>query len=198
MGLLLLPKERSALSDPQAQPVADPMPCRHGWVHPSGSWGDAEHQVGVPGKVVMGPFSELRGLKNPVWGLLGPCEFGRVVCLQPWEMPHVRLCADVADNTSLDVWDISPEQTPRKEKLVKSQLLPGRDGRVTKSISTALPRVTRPAAQPPAVALPARVFSVWLLAWLPRTCLPSSKPHVIFLGVGGSPVQSQTAPATGT
>lgn len=198
MGLLLLPKERSALYDPQAQPVADPVPCRHGWAHPSGSWGGVEHQVGVPGKVVMGPFSELRGLKNPVWGLLGPCEFGRVVCLQPWEMPHVRLCADAADNTSLDVRDISPEQTPRKEKLVKSQLLPGRDGRVTKSISPrclgspVLPRSPRQWLCPPGFS------QCGFLHGSPALVSPSLKPRVIFLGVGGSPVQSQTAPATGT
>lgn len=110
---------------------------------------------GLSGKVVMGPFSELHGLKKPVWGFLGPCEFGGVVCLQPWETPHVRLCADAADNTSLDVWDISPEQTPRKGKLVKSQLLPGRDGRVTKSISPrclgspVLPRSPRQRLCPP-------------------------------------------------
>lgn len=105
----------------------------------------------------MGLFSELHGFKiqrGACWAHLSLVGAGGC-CLQPWEMPHVRLCADAADdNTSLDVWDISPEQTPGKEKLVKSQLLPGRDGRVTKSIAPRCLGSPRPAAQPLAAAVP--------------------------------------------
>lgn len=84
-----------------------------------GSWG--RFHTFMPSKSSM-------GLSGPAGAWLGGC-------LRPWELLHVMPCANTADNTSFEVWDISPEQTPGKEKLVKCQLLPGRDSWVTQVIT---------------------------------------------------------------
>lgn len=89
------------------------------------------------GSLEMGSWGHFRNFmpSKSSMGLSGPTGAWQGGCLRPWELPHVMLCADATDNPSFEVWDISPEQTPGKEKLVKSQLLPGRDSWVTKAIA---------------------------------------------------------------
>lgn len=102
-------------------------------------------------------------------GLSGPTGAWQRGCLQPWELLHVMLCADATDNTFFEVWDNSAEQTPGKEKLVKSQLPPGRDSWVTKFITLCCLRSPHPTRQP--LCPPSWRFSL-------HGCLPGSPTHI--------------------
>lgn len=142
----------------------------------SSSCRDIKGQMGSLEMGSWGHFHTFKASKSSV-GLSGPTGAWQRGCLQPWVLLHMMLCADATDNTFFEVWHNSPEQTPGKEKLVKSQLLPGRDSWVTTVIALCCLR-SPPSHQTTSVPTLMEVFSGRLLAWLPHTHLPSLELHV--------------------
>lgn len=96
--------------------------------------------------MVMGPFSELHGFKSQCEACWSHPSLAEGVCGQPWEMPQVRLCRCCRHSGCFS------RASTGKDKLVKSQLLPGRVRLVTELVT---PRSPHPATQPPAAAVPA-------------------------------------------